>query len=91
MSFLDIIERAKAYLERHHRMSLRALRREFDLDDEAVEELVEELVEVQQVAVLDGKTLASSSTILDPPDRKYSRAVPWKQRDVCSDPGPDGR
>ena len=53
MSFLDIIERAKAYLERHHRMSLRALRREFDLDDETVEELVR----VQQVAVLDGKTL----------------------------------
>ena len=48
MSFLDIIERAKAYLERHHRMSLRALRREFDLDDEAVEELVGELVQVQQ-------------------------------------------
>ena len=57
MSFLDIIERAKAYLERHHRMSLRALRREFDLDDEAVEELVAELARVQQVAVLDDKTL----------------------------------
>jgi class 3 adenylate cyclase/tetratricopeptide (TPR) repeat protein len=58
VSFLDIIERAKAYLARHHRMSLRALRREFDLDDEAVEELVEELVQVQQVAVLDGEALA---------------------------------
>jgi hypothetical protein len=33
MSFLDIIDRAKTYLERHHRMSLRVLRREFDLDD----------------------------------------------------------
>ena len=58
MSFLDIVERAKAYLARHHRVSLRALRREFDLDDEAVEELVEELVQVQQVAVLDGTALA---------------------------------
>src|SRR5262245_18009547 len=58
MSFLDIVERSKAYLARHQRVSLRALRREFDLDDAAVEELVEELVEVQRVAVLDGKTLA---------------------------------
>jgi class 3 adenylate cyclase len=58
MSFLDIVERTKAYLARHHRMSLRALRREFDLDDEAVAELVEELVQVQQVAVLDGTALA---------------------------------
>jgi len=58
MSFLDLVERAKAYLGRHHHLSLRALRREFDLDDEAVKELVEELVEVQHVAVLDGKALA---------------------------------
>jgi predicted ATPase/class 3 adenylate cyclase len=57
MSFLDTIERARAYLERHHRVSLRALRREYGLDDDAVEELVEELVEVQAVAALDGKTL----------------------------------
>jgi class 3 adenylate cyclase len=56
--FLDIVERVKAYLTRHHRISLRALRREFDLDDAAVEALVDELVQVQQVAVLDGQALA---------------------------------
>jgi class 3 adenylate cyclase/tetratricopeptide (TPR) repeat protein len=57
MSFLDIVERAKSYLALHRRMSLRALRREFDLDDETVEDVVEELVQVQQVAVLEGRTL----------------------------------
>jgi class 3 adenylate cyclase/predicted ATPase len=57
MTFLTTVERAKTYLERHQRVSLRALRREFDLDDAAVEELVEELVDVQQVATLDGTTL----------------------------------
>ncbi|HVN84362.1 MAG TPA: nuclear transport factor 2 family protein [Candidatus Binatia bacterium] len=57
MSFLDTIARAKAYLERQGRVSLRALRREFALDDVALDELVEELVDVQQVAVREGAVL----------------------------------
>ena len=66
MSFLDIVERAKAYLARHHRVSLRALRRELDLDDEAVEELVEELIQVQQVAVLYGGALVWAGPTVSP-------------------------
>ena len=40
MSFLEIVRRARAHLEEQGRVSLRALRREFDLDDEALEDLV---------------------------------------------------
>jgi class 3 adenylate cyclase/tetratricopeptide (TPR) repeat protein len=58
MSFLETVERARAFLERNGRISLRALRREFDLDDETQEELIEELVETQRVAVRDGRALA---------------------------------
>src|SRR5512136_371835 len=58
MSFLDTAARAKAYLHEHGRVSLRALSREFALDDDALEELIEELVEIQQVATRDGKALA---------------------------------
>ena len=58
MSFLDTILRAKAYLEQQDRVSLRALRREVALDEDALEELVDELVDVQQVAARDGKALA---------------------------------
>jgi len=58
MSFLDTILRAKAYLEHPGRVSVRALRREFDLDDDALEELIEELVEIQRVATRDGRALA---------------------------------
>ena len=58
MSFLETVERARAFLERNGRVSLRGLRREFDLDDEALEELVEELVDVQQVAAREGKVLS---------------------------------
>jgi class 3 adenylate cyclase/tetratricopeptide (TPR) repeat protein len=58
MSFLDTIERAKAFLERNRRVSLSALRLEFDLDDARLESLIEELVDVQQVAACEGKVLS---------------------------------
>jgi class 3 adenylate cyclase/predicted ATPase len=58
VSFLEIIESAKAFLERNRRVSLRALQREFELDDEALEELVGELTDVQRVAAREGRVLA---------------------------------
>ncbi|MCX5739985.1 MAG: AAA family ATPase, partial [Proteobacteria bacterium] len=53
MSFFDTAARAKSYLLEHGRVSVRALRREFALDDEGLEELIEELVDVQRVATRD--------------------------------------
>ncbi len=58
MSFLETVEKARAFLERNGRVSLRALQREFILDDGALDELIEELVEIQRVAVRDGRALA---------------------------------
>ncbi len=58
MSFLETIESARVFLERNGRFSLRVLKREFQLDDDALEELVEELVDVQQVAARKGKVLS---------------------------------
>ncbi len=57
MSFLETVEKARVFLERNGRVSLRALQREFELDDDALDELVEELVDVQQVAVREGQIL----------------------------------
>src|SRR5262245_57785897 len=57
MSFLDVVRRARAYLEEQRRVSLRALRREFQLDDAGLDELVDELVEVQRVAVREGASV----------------------------------
>ena len=48
MSFLETVEKARAFLERNGRVSLRGLQREFNLDDGALDELIEELVEVMQ-------------------------------------------
>jgi class 3 adenylate cyclase/tetratricopeptide (TPR) repeat protein len=58
MSFVETLERARALLERNRRISLRAFRLEFSLNDDQLEALVEELVDVQQVASLEGKVLA---------------------------------
>ncbi len=64
MSFLETIAKAKAFLQEHRRVSLRALQREFELDDDALDELVE----IQHVAVRDGKALAwADSTAPLPP------------------------
>ncbi len=62
MSFLETVEKARAFLERNGRVSLRALKREFELDDDALDELVEELVDVQQVAVREDQPLARAAT-----------------------------
>ena len=43
MSFMEIVERARALLQRNGRVSLRALAREYSLG-ESVDELIEELV-----------------------------------------------
>jgi class 3 adenylate cyclase/tetratricopeptide (TPR) repeat protein len=58
MSFLETVERARVFLERNGRVSLRALQREFEIDGDALDELVEELVEVQRAAVREGEILA---------------------------------
>ncbi len=58
MSFLETVEKARAFLERNGRVSLSALRLEFGLDEAQIEVLVEELVEIQRVAVRDGRALA---------------------------------
>ncbi len=58
MSFLDTVRRANNYLREQGRVSLSALMLEFDLDDARLESLIEELVDVQQVAAREGKVLS---------------------------------
>ena len=42
MSFLETVERARAFLERDGRTSLPGLKCELELDDDALDELVDE-------------------------------------------------
>jgi predicted ATPase/class 3 adenylate cyclase len=57
MSFVEAVRRARELLRNEGRLSLRALKREFELDDDALEELADELVEIQRVAVREGRAL----------------------------------
>src|SRR5712692_3053222 len=50
MKFSEIIEQASTLLRRKGRITYRALQREFDLDDKALEDLKDELIDAEQVA-----------------------------------------
>ena len=64
MSFLETVAKARDHLEALGRVSLRGLRREFDLDGEALEELIDELVDVQGVAQREDSVLIWSGARL---------------------------
>lgn len=51
MKFSEVVNQARALLRSKGRITYRALKREFDLDDEALEDLKEELIEAERVAV----------------------------------------
>ena len=51
MSFIEVIDQVAALLQTRGRLTYRVLKREFELDDEQVEDLKEELIEGQRVAI----------------------------------------
>ena len=48
MKFSEMVDQAVEFLRRRERVSYRALKREFDLDDESLEDLKAELIDAQQ-------------------------------------------
>jgi hypothetical protein len=58
MKFSEMVDQASEFLRRRERVSYRALKREFDLDDESLEDLKVELIDARRLAVdEDGKVL----------------------------------
>ena len=58
MKFYEVVNQVIALLQREGRVSYRALKREFEVDDDVLEDLKEELIEVKELAVdKDGKML----------------------------------
>src|SRR5262245_46962833 len=58
MKFSEVVAQTLTWLQREGRVSYRALKREFDLDDEFLEDVKAEIIEVKQLAVDDnGKVL----------------------------------
>ena len=58
MSFVAKLQRACEVLEQQKRLSARALSREIDASGEELEEIIDELIDIQQVARRDGSALA---------------------------------
>ena len=50
MKFSEVVDHASALLQRKGRITYRALRREFDLDEDSLEDLKAELLDAQRVA-----------------------------------------
>jgi class 3 adenylate cyclase/tetratricopeptide (TPR) repeat protein len=69
MTFEEILNQAMALLQRQGRVSYRALKRQFDLDEAYVEDIKLELIEVHQVAADQDNTMLvwiGSATALPP-------------------------
>ncbi|MBI4518717.1 MAG: hypothetical protein HY699_23215 [Deltaproteobacteria bacterium] len=63
MSFVAKLQRAREVLEQQGRLSVRALGRELELRGTELDELIDELVDVQGVAVRDGSVLACAAPV----------------------------
>jgi class 3 adenylate cyclase/tetratricopeptide (TPR) repeat protein len=67
MTFEEVLDQAIDMLRRRGRVTYRALKRQFDLDDAYLEDLKEELIEGQQVAVDEnGKVLVWTGEAVSP-------------------------
>jgi hypothetical protein len=71
MTFEEIVDQAMAMLERRGRLTYRALKRQFNLDDDYLADLKAELIEAQRVAIDEGGTVlvwtGSPATVAVPP------------------------
>ena len=83
MKFSELVKQAVALLQDSERLTYRALKREFDLDDETLADLTYELIEGREVAAdKDGKVLAwtggetSSMEAPSPPAQRPQPAAP---------------
>jgi hypothetical protein len=64
MTFEELVDQAIAMLERRGRVTYRALKRQFQLDDNVLEDLTAEIIKAQRLAVdEDGEVLVWMGTV----------------------------
>ena len=84
MTFYEMLEQVVELLQRHGRMSYRALKAQFDLDDDRLDLLKEELIDIQQIASdQDGRMLVWADESRTAP---ADAAVPWPQAERLPTP-----
>jgi hypothetical protein len=83
MTFYEVLEHVRELLQRHGRVSYRALKRQFALDDAYLEDLKAELVEVPRMAVdQDGTMLVWTGDVPSAP--APAEPAPAQQRTPLS-------
>jgi hypothetical protein len=84
MTFEEVLNQVLAMLQRQGRVSYRALKRQFGLDDEYLEDLKTEIIEVHQLAVdRDGTMLVwtgDAEVAPEPVPQATQRATPRGQQ-----------
>jgi hypothetical protein len=77
MNLLDVVREVRRHLEQNGRLSLRTLRRQSELDDGALEEVIEELVDVLRVARREENALAwSGNAAAEPRGTRVATSPP---------------
>jgi class 3 adenylate cyclase len=91
MKFSAVVEQVLEMLQRQGRVSYRALKREFDLNDDYVEDLKEEIIKARRLAIdedgavlvwmgaspVSGSTFQVSGSQLPSPSAQSSDSKPW--------------
>src|SRR4029450_3308388 len=81
MTFYEMLEQVIALLQRHGRLSYRALKVQFELDDDRLDLLKEELIDIQHVARdQDGRMLVWTGGTETPPPLSTSVPAPPVQQ-----------
>ena len=84
MTFDEVLDRVLEMLQRRGRVSYRALKRQFDLDDAYLEDLKAEIVDVHQVAVdQDGAMLVWTGAPAPPTTSPQRVPIPGPIRRAC--------
>jgi len=77
MTFEEVVDQASAMLQRRGRVTYRLLKRQFNLDDEALEDLKEELIYGQKLAVdEDGRVLVWTGVLSPAPPEDSPTPMP---------------
>jgi class 3 adenylate cyclase/tetratricopeptide (TPR) repeat protein len=74
MRFSELVDQAIEFLQRRERVSYRALKREFDLDDESLEDLRVELIDALRIAADEGGKVLVWTGVPSVPSSQFSVA-----------------
>ena len=89
MTFEELVDQAIAMLERRGRVSYRALKRQFQLDDDILEDLTVEIIKAQRLAVdEDGEVLVWTGGTGSSPAPAHGPLPPRPRKAPCQNRPP---